>query len=925
MKVHPRFHHDLFHAPFGSRVAMLLTTMLVALVSVLPVAHAEVEPSDVLTPVLGPVMSAVLSEPERQALGEACPQPDPESLAACLERSEAAQPVIEAAAQRAFSVLIEVFGEAVVQEHGEALLSLGEQQLDTLAQACASGDRVACVGEALAGGIEGAPAPAPASEVEYPEEALALLPRELLDELPKAITRFLRAQDYQALQQACPQQDLLQVVECLEAEEVVDLLDTLHSRGVIASLLDYMDVELSARLEPEQLDALAQTCADEGEAWATCVFEQGVDNEACFEVESTLASCLIGDDRVTETYLKIQADKKEVFGPELYVQFRGMMAVMMLDDVRAMRERCPQQDEDPLFDCLLEDEVVAQILQAFVMISDELMKEANEELAAAGESLSEQEAQEYGERMIAMLLTFPIHALDSLAKGCIAQHPELETAKHPDDIGAMMTCIEEGSHTDPMANPAYISPERLRDWLSLARDKVTSALHQKEQAAQMRSFRLILVLLGIFGAIGSIVVLLMPLRLVKRYPDRSAQLWKSSVIAAGTFALTIVLLGVTLLVMRTVQGRVATQSSSPKMVVAHGVFDVLEKDRYVEQLSGMSRERLDFIKTPLRTVIESPNAVDEEDARHLAFSAFVSEHWVDQLNEPELRPLVKNAQMLQGHVTRFKQAFAFYRQVDWIMGYVPLVLSLLAVVLYMIPMRETLVTIATAPAKAAEGNAQGVTSRAMATVVAEVKLVLPYLLIMVVYLVVSGVFLSLAVEPLIEILMSYSLLTVLYILLTEASGFVLYAALGGSVLLLVGCIAIYIFTMLFFVGTVRKILRARFHWGQPLSRYRSFWAVGILGAVGVMLLPVVFATGLRWLAIEQVLPGVDLEGGNITAIDMLLVPLGGLLALPVVLWLLRGLKALGWIRRYPVVADPPPLAPGATTVPGPVTPVAPPR
>ena len=52
MKVHPRFHHDLFHAPFGSRVAMLLTTMLVALVSVLPVAHAEVEPSDALTPVL---------------------------------------------------------------------------------------------------------------------------------------------------------------------------------------------------------------------------------------------------------------------------------------------------------------------------------------------------------------------------------------------------------------------------------------------------------------------------------------------------------------------------------------------------------------------------------------------------------------------------------------------------------------------------------------------------------------------------------------------------------------------------------------------------------------------------------------------------------------------------------------------------------
>ena len=48
-----------------------------------------------------------------------------------------------------------------------------------------------------------------------------------------------------------------------------------------------------------------------------------------------------------------------------------------------------------------------------------------------------------------------------------------------------------------------------------------------------------------------------------------------------------------------------------------------------------------------------------QEARYLAFSAFVSEHWVDQLEEPELRPLIKNVTMLREHVASFKQAFAF--------------------------------------------------------------------------------------------------------------------------------------------------------------------------------------------------------------------------------------------------------------------------
>ena len=66
----------------------------------------------------------------------------------------------------------------------------------------------------------------------------------------------------------------------------------------------------------------------------------------------------------------------------------------------------------------------------------------------------------------------------------------------------------------------------------------------------------------------------------------------------------------------------------------------------------------------------------------------------------------------------------------------------------------------------------------------------------------------------IELLLAFSLYTVFYILLTEASGFVLYASLGSAILLLVLCLAVYILAISFFIGTARKILRAKYHFGH---------------------------------------------------------------------------------------------------------------
>lgn len=887
-----------------------LAAIMVMLCSAASVARAQSELPEPVREALGATVEAVLTEEDWAGLAVACPYDDAHAFVDCLGRDERARPILAAAQERGLQALSESLGEGVVQRHGEVLLSLSEEGLRQLAQACAeAADLVACADQVLAGGAEPTALDGPeaqgdgAQPDDYPQEALALLPREVLDALPRALTAFLRPADYQALREACPQEDLEATLTCLESETTLELLDTLHTRAVIASILEYMDHELPSRLGPESLDALGDRCAEPGEAWAGCVFEKGLDGDPCFEHEDTLARCLIEDDHVTAVYLVLQADKKQIFGPELYVEFRGLLSVLTLDDIRALRQACPQADQEALYECLADNELVQVIVEAFVEGASEIVQQVQHDLVEAGNPLDQPQIEAHIEHLVELLLTFPVRALDSLAVSCMAQHPDPEQSGfvHPDELTALLSCISEGSHTDPVANPAYISTERLRAWLGLARAKVIERLRDQEESAQARSFSYILVILSVFGAIGFVVVLLMPLSLTRRYPDRRAQLWKASAIAAVTFVVTVALLGATLLVMRTVQGKVAIESTSPRMVVANGVFDVLEQDQYVEELSALSRERLDFIKTPLRTVIEASGG--GPDARYLSFSAFVSEHWVDQLREPELRPLAKNIQMLEEHVDRFKSVFALYRRVDWLMGYVPLVLSLLAVVLYMIPLRQTLVTIATAPARAAQGGGEGMVRRALATVLAEIKLVLPFLGVMVVLLLATGVFLSLAVEPLIEVLMGFSFLTVLYILLTEASGFVLYASLGGSIVLLVACIAVYVVAMIVFIGTMRRVLRARFHWGQPLARYRSFWGVGTLATTAVLLFPVLFAALARWVALEYVLPEVDVEGGRITAMDMLLVPLGGALLMPLVFWAARGVKALGWVKGYRVARD----------------------
>ncbi|MCC6625083.1 MAG: hypothetical protein IT385_27805 [Deltaproteobacteria bacterium] len=745
---------------------------------------------------------------------------------------------------------------------------------------------------------EPAPAPAAAPAPEIDPELAALFPAGVLEQIPPAMTRYIRLADMKALREACPQPDAAGVLACVEGDAVADKLASAYLRGVASAMVEHMDAGMPARLTDADLDALGERCKDTIAPWAVCTIDKGPDDPACAGPEDALAFCVADDDAVNVAYLALQDDKKAAWGdPESYVELRGLLALFTVEEVSAIRKDCPMSDAT-LVECLEKQPLAGQGVQAFLGIAKGLTEEAAAELGKSGKELSQDDAAKLMERVLTLFLTFPARAVASIATACEKQNPDLAELSDPAEIDRMLSCIEAESGADPVANPAFISQDKLRGWLAKGRAKVETAVRAKEEAAQGRSFDIILMVLGGIAGLGAVVILLMPLVLRRKYPQAQG-LWAGSAVAAGVFVGTMAILGGALLVMRTVQGKIGTDSTSPKMRVTDAVFSVLERDEYVEDFSDISKLRLDLIKTPLRqlqsdvaAVIADAKAAGASDAEAAqAVAAVLAEHWGRLLEQPEIKRIAKNVALLKEHVATYKSAIALLKSLDGVLGYVPLVLALLAVLMYLLPMRQTLVDIATAPARRASGGEGGMRA-ALRSVLSEVKVVGPYLLLILVLLPLTGLFIAFAVEPVMEIVIRVALLNFIYILGADASGFAIQGSLIGAMLLLVFTVLVYILAIAFYAGSFRKIMRAHFHEGRRLAEFKRFWTWGTLGLVAVLAFPVVFAQLAR-MGQTMIL---DKESDALTGTDLWLVPLVAAALFFVVFWAVRGFKALGALK-----------------------------
>lgn len=730
-----------------------------------------------------------------------------------------------------------------------------------------------------------------------PAEVRALFPAGVLEELPATIAYFIAPADFEAIRAACPQPDAARVLACVDQPAVSKLLEDAYARGVVLAMLALMDVTLPAHLTASQREALATACGEYIEPWARCTIDHGIDDDACAEPEDALATCVSDDDAVNVAYLALQDDKKAAWGnADQYVALRGLLSLATLEDVRALRTRCPQDDDEALLGCLRADGAAGLLVTSFETIAKETVTEAVGQLAAAGHSLSDDEAEVLYEKVRGVFLTFPIRTTRSLSAACLRAHPELETLTDPAQIDQIMSCLEDGAGQDPVANPAFISTTKLRDWLALGRTRVEAAVRAKETASQERSFGLVLIILSIATGAGVLVILLMPFFVRRRYPDATG-LGRTSLIASGVFIVTMLVLGGALLVTRTVQGEIGVDSTSPRMRVADAAFTVLERDDYVQSFSELSQYRLDLIKTPLREIGSELSAVAATDAtlqeKGEAVAAILAEHWARLLEQPELKRVAKNAKMLAGHVETYRGAIGLVRSLDGVLGYVPVALALLAVLLYLLPMRKSLTHIITSPVRHASGETGDGLRGDLRDVGNELKVVGPYLLLILLLLPIIGVFIAFAVEPLMEILINVALLNFVYVLGADATGFAIQGSILGSVVLLGLTIVIYVLALAFFAKSFRTVLRARFHEGRRLSEFKSFWIRGGLALLGLLLFPVLFAEGARFVQTTM----LDKPIEQLSSPDLWLVPVIGAAAFLVLFWALRGIKALGMLRR----------------------------
>jgi len=744
---------------------------------------------------------------------------------------------------------------------------------------------------------EAAPAAEPAEEAPaapaLSAEALAFLPAEALAALPAMITHYLRPEEWAELTTVCPDPTLEARLACLEKPTVEALFSDLFERAVVSTLLARMDIELAMRVEGPLVVSLATACDKDATVWASCAFEAGAESaEKCTEQEDLLASCLVAQDATIELYLDIQAEKKVAFGADAFVDFRGLLAYLSVAQVKSLRADCPMKEAEPLIGCLATHPTVGPILTGFVEAADSLVADVATDLAKAGSDLTDEARAALRERVLNLLFTLPVSAVAELARACEQADPTLADPTTLADVDRALACIDAGATRDPVANPAYISKDKLRGWLQLGRDKVTAALRAKETASQERLSSLLIIVMGILAGLGVIAIFLMPLVLKKKYPSGGAGVWRATVMAAGAFVLSMAVLGGTLLAIRTVQGRVATDSSSPKMRIADAAFDVLMKDDSLDLFVSVSELHLDFIKTPLRAMLkENPDASVAERAE--AFAAYIGEHWTSLLNEPEFKRLAKNLSTLQERGAELASLVHLFRKVDWLMGLMPIILALLAVLLYMLPLREWLVSIVTAPMRT-QGDANGVVSPLRAMLLGEMKGVPGFLLVLLLLLPIAGIGIAIAIEPLMELFI-FSLLSNIFVIIGgETSGLILYGSMIGSMLLMILTLAVFILGIGAASGAAQRILRARFQRNIPLGAHRAFYGKAAASIVWLFVFPVLFALAFQVGANAL----FESSGDGLATWQLWAVPLGGVVLFALTFVLFRGLSAFKFLKKH---------------------------
>ncbi len=423
-----------------------------------------------------------------------------------------------------------------------------------------------------------------------------------------------------------------------------------------------------------------------------------------------------------------------------------------------------------------------------------------------------------------------------------------------------------------------LTVEDFRQLVRLAKVKVLTQMKRKLVAKSDQRLAKIGWLIFFFSLSG-VLLLAMPLALRKQHPGKGALLAKYSALAAATFVVSVNLFGGALLLMRGTQAQLG-EYTNPQIAVAAGFFDTL--DEHAEDFIVTGKE----LFAP--TLEQLARGVDEQPTALLLDNG---------------RKIIEDARV-------FTDIAALFKRVDWLFGVIPILLLIVTMALFVRSVIPTLVAIVRLPAQAAAGAqaaGEAVVKGSMRRVGGEFLATICTVGLLFLLTLISASILGAVVKPALQSLLSYFSLSVSYLqFVTGASSGLVYTTLVSVILFLVLNLGAFIVSMALFLGKAQKIFQRRFNDGVPLATHRRFWQWGLIAAVLIQMVPLMYVYVSAWglnAINEAITRGVTdaelVQWGKLLLAGPMFLVLGFLL----LFWLARGVKALKFLATYKV---PPP-------------------
>lgn len=458
--------------------------------------------------------------------------------------------------------------------------------------------------------------------------------------------------------------------------------------------------------------------------------------------------------------------------------------------------------------------------------------------------------------------------------GAVAGEPgaEVPGAGEAGEAGAVGP---EGAAVDPAAEEAPVDPAAyaafLREQVAMRRELVVEKLSERMLDKQDERMGIVSTIFSVVSVLG-LGLLLMPLLLRKRYPGQGAVLWKYSALAALIFIVTINLFAGVFAVLRTAQ-MVAGQATNPQIQLVDATFDVI--DEKAEDLAEVGPLLIE------PTLMQLDGSSDE----------------------PLPVLLLENIQRLQKDLTVFQAVATFFKGISGVFGYVPVVLSLVTVSVFLLGLRQTLTDIVRLPIAAAAGEAgaaRRVVGATLRRVGRELIVTLGVMLVLVFVLLLAGLMMAEAIRPAMEAFLAYLMASFIYLQTEQgASTGVVMTSLVGTVLFLLLDLVVVIAGAALFVGKVHKILQRRLHDREPLAAHGRFWKWGLVSLAWALAFPLLYILGAQPAVgqlIEVLTKGDEIPWALLLTSGPLVLVLGFVL----LLWAARGLRALAFLAKYKV-------------------------